>query len=142
MSRKLFFTLEATLLAMDQGLVGFGDLREGLFALDCTREHAVRPWNPYDNRDTQDTDELTRLFGNSQHGRRLHMLLRDALAEADDKGHVTWLSDNTDLHDADSLNDFLERNGYGRPIPEGEIFDGFDLEHFLREAGFDLEVVC
>jgi len=141
MARKLFFTFEGTLRALDDRTVDRRDIGIGLFALDCTRDHAIRPWEPYGGRDPAQTDELQRLFGGSQHGQQLHLLLRDALARADELGRVTWLQDNTDWHDADSLNDFLDANGYGRPLDPDDVLNGSDLDLLLFSLGIDIEVI-
>ncbi len=93
------------------------------------------------NRDTDDTNELQRLFNGTERGQQAHMQLRDALMYADERGRVTWLQDDTDWHDADELNDFLECHGYDRPLDPDDVFGGADLEVLFFELGLDIEVI-
>lgn len=140
---KIFFTLAGTFRAIDEHRVDDRDLRTGLFCLDCTRSHAFEPWTPYAGFDPEQTNELKQVFADrGDAAGDVHMRVLDALRRAERDGRVLYLVDDTDWHDADTLNAFLDEHGFGRPIPEGEVFLGHDLEFWLEDAGHEAEVIC
>ncbi len=142
-AKTIFFTLIGTLRAIDEHRLGRDDLETGLFCLDCTREHALEPWKPYAGFDPEQTNELKQVFGGrGDAAGSVHGLLKDALCRAERDGRVLYLGDDTDWHDADDLNVFLEEHGFGRPIPSGEVFLGHELELWLESAGHEVRVIC
>lgn len=142
--KKIFFTLAGTLRAIDEHDVDDCDLRSGLFCLDCTERHAEEPWTPYGGFDPDQTNELVQVFGKGRSDAvgELHQRVIAALERATADGRVLYLDDDTDWHDAERLNAFLEKHGLGRPIPDGEVFLGHELEIWLDFAGHKVEVIC
>lgn len=141
--KKIFFTLAGTLRAIDGHFVDERDLRSGLFCLDCTREHAFEPWKPYGGYDPNRTNELAQVFGRGRGDAAgaAHQKVIDALRQAERDGRAFYLDDDTDWHDAERLNAFLEKQGYGRPIPPDAVFLGHELELWLEGAGHEATVI-
>jgi hypothetical protein len=142
--KKIFFTLAATLRAIDENRVDDCDLRSGLFCLDCTKEHAREPWKPYGSFDPEQTNELSQVFGSGRGDAvgAVHQRVIAALERAKSEGRALYLDDDTDWHDAGRLNAFLEKHGLGRPIPPDEVFLGHDLELWLERIGHKVTVIC
>lgn len=131
--RRLFVSFTSLMYGLDQGRVAADDLRDGLFAFRCSRDHALSPgsWGEYVEEIVVDRPDI-------------HRQVEAALRAAEKDGRVAWRAGRNMTYEKVSA--LLVACGYppiagedGRSINGPYCYPG--VEDRVREAGIDLEVV-